>query len=125
MGRRLRASLAPLLALAVSASFDFEALLHAHRDGVQDLRGRAWAHVQSNAPCGQAPHWDRAYADHQPACAACLASASPLERGGLGVLAETPSRGALDGSRRSGPPPSATQVARRSGRAPPFTPSPS
>jgi hypothetical protein len=119
MGRRLRASLAPLLALVVSASFDFEALLHAHRDGAQDLRGRAWARVESTAPCGQAPHWDRARADHQPACAACLVSASPLERGGFGALAEPAVRGALDGPRRGGPPPSATQVARRPGRAPP------
>jgi len=124
MGRRLRASLAPLLALAVSASFDLESLAHAHRDGAQDLSGRAWARIESTEPCGRAPHWDRAYADHQPACAACLVSASPLERGGFGALAGPPERGALAGPRRGGPPSSATQVARRSGRAPPLSLSP-
>ncbi|KAB2963096.1 MAG: hypothetical protein F9K16_07405, partial [Thermoanaerobaculia bacterium] len=80
MRLRLRAALVPLLALVVAASFDLESLLHAHRDGEPSLRARDWARIDSPAPCADAaPHWDRAHPDRQPACAACLVSASPLD----------------------------------------------
>lgn len=83
---RLRATLVHLLVLTVATSFDFESLLHAHRDGEAVLRARALAVADAAAPCGAAPHWDRARAGSQSACAACLLSASPPMLSGAGDL---------------------------------------
>ncbi len=73
-----------LLLLALSgASAGLTAGRHAHGFGERDLRTHELAYADSERDCDAAPHLDRARADRHPACAACVALRSPVDRARL------------------------------------------
>jgi hypothetical protein len=119
MSRRLRAPLAFLLALVVGVSFDFRSILHAHEDWQQNLRAHELARIDRTKGCDAAPHFDRAHSEIEPACAACLAAATALDRAAANATV-APAAELATTARAGAPIPHASApVVSHDGRAPP------